>query len=181
MTTRTFIGREIGERFKGYSRFHPIVDIVNESLVGTRFYELSQNKTLLGENITKNSGNSRNAFAATFYDEPDRSTLITIYNVEEPRLHENAHALTFTRHWWEHLTIQNIQGQPKQTNARPYFLQADLAKYQLELESETDGVKIYRNDNLRIRVSGPGTKHFEQIETAFRLVRYSNAVMFSIM
>lgn len=171
--THRLVHDEIVKRYKSFSSNHPAVDILNETLIGSRFYNTNRNPETQKYSIKE----CDNSYVASFYNRPDQSTLVTLCNVSEPRVRpEGNFSLIFTKHHWERLIITHIKGQPTWTVARPLYLIRELYYYIFDKIYENTEYAVYVNDNLHVYVYG-NLENFKQKENLFDLMRGSSTVM----
>lgn len=168
---------QIENMYPAYRYDHPIIKHLNESLIGTRFYRVGPNRDLLGDvpNIIPQNPDGT-THVASYYLQPMVSTLVTLYDVEEPRV-KGTQALTFTGHTWKKLAIQNYSGQPNFTVARPLYLSYGLRQFSfLRRDYQQDGnryMATYQNNNVFIYVTGPAVMQFGPQENAYTLLSQS--------
>lgn len=180
--------QEISAQFRSYSSSHPMLDYLNESFIGVKLYNVDKNADILGEDVviltTIPNMKITNRYCTTFYDSDNTSTLLCLYNVQEPRLPPLAHVLTYTNHWYQYLTLQRLERQPTYTVARPFILSQQLRNFIFELQDTVhskeitkSGYKMYQNANVKIYVSGGDSPGYTYSQTAFKLLNNPGTVI----
>lgn len=174
----------IRRQFKSYTKSHPIIDAINTSLMGTRFYEAHKYKELLPKYINDRviPSNEGNAFVAVFYKAGDTATMVVLYNVEEPRIN-SCQAFDFLGHFYDRLTIETIYTQPDFTVARPFILDVyAMQNYMIQFNMVT---KSYVDDNVSIIINSddlptsPNTR-LNMVESVYNILRCSHKIMIRV-